>query len=94
MENARSYKGIEYIRISDLPRDQQDQVRNIVSVDLVIKIKTDTTLLPDCILYKDYVKWYETIYTKMSPAESGALPPGPPKVNFLSRLMHKLLPNP
>ena len=93
MEKARVYKGIEFVRISNLPKDQQDQIKNIVSPDLVIKIKTDKELLPDCIVYSDYVKWYANIYTKVSPVENGPVQPSTTKATFLSRIKHKLLPD-
>ena len=93
MEQARTYKGIEFIRISELPQDQQEQIRNIVSTDLVIKIKTDSELMSDCIVYNDYVKWYSSIYTKMSPAAEDPVQSKPARAKLLTRLKHRLLPD-
>ncbi|TRX58376.1 hypothetical protein FNH22_13585 [Fulvivirga sp. M361] len=93
MNKSLIYKGIEFVRISDLPEDQQTQIRNIVSADLVIKIKTDTELFSDCLLYKDYKHWFESIYTRMSPAEEEPSSKKPRKIGLLARLIHRLLPN-
>ncbi len=96
MQKARIYKGIEFIRISDLPEDQQDQIKQMDTVDLVIKILTEEGLLSDCVSYKDYVHWYSNIYTKVSPALEEKMEetkPEPTKVSFLNRLKNGLLPD-
>jgi len=51
------FKGIEFVRISSLTRDQQQQVWTSFDQEKIIKIIKDKTLLNDCILYKDYVNW-------------------------------------
>ncbi len=51
------YKGIEFIRISMLPTDQKEILISL-SPDKVIKILKDDVLLPDCILYSDYLAWF------------------------------------
>ncbi|MTI20811.1 hypothetical protein E1176_07250 [Fulvivirga sp. RKSG066] len=69
MQKVSIYKGIEYIRISQLPKEERDQIRNWLNIDTIIKIQTETELIPDGVVYKNYVHWYENIYTKISPAE-------------------------
>ena len=93
MNTSRVYKGIEFVRISDLPEDQQIQLKNIDSSDLIIKIRTETELLTDCLMYKDYQHWFTSIYTKMSPVVEDVTPPKTTKLNLLTRLIHRLLPN-
>jgi hypothetical protein len=53
------YKGISFVRLSDLPKDQkhvicQSEIRKI-------KIKTDSSVLTDCVQYLDYENWFESI---------------------------------
>lgn len=98
VQKARIYRGIEFIRISDLPEDEQHQIKQIQSTDLVIKILTDNGLFRDCVSYKDYTHWYNNIYTKVSPATDKdteeVKPQAPaPKVGFLTRLKNGLLPD-
>lgn len=70
MQKATNYKGIEYVRISELPKDQVDQFKKWLSHDMIIKILTPEQLMSDCVLFKDYKHWFETIYTELSPAET------------------------
>jgi len=69
MQEVSIYKGIEYIRVSQLPEEEKEQIRNWLNADLIIKIQTNKELLPDCVVYKNYVHWYENIFTKISPAD-------------------------
>lgn len=52
------YKGISYVRLSNLPKDQ----KQIMSQSAIpkIKIKTESSVLTDCVQYLDYEKWYES----------------------------------
>jgi hypothetical protein len=52
-----NFKGIEFVRISSLPKDQQEKVWSSLQRDKVIKILKDKALMNDCILYNDYVSW-------------------------------------
>lgn len=52
-----NFKGIEFVRISALPKDQQEKVWSSLERDKVIKILKDKALMNDCILYNDYVSW-------------------------------------
>lgn len=54
------YKGIEFIRITNLPADQKEIFLKNLSPDKVIKILKDNILINDCILYSDYVTWFKT----------------------------------
>lgn len=69
MIGAKTYRGIDYIRVRDLPEDQKDAIRNWLNEDLIIKIQTDSSLLVDCVLYKDYKDWFEKIYTPAVPGD-------------------------
>ncbi|MBL6447412.1 hypothetical protein JMN32_13930 [Fulvivirga sp. 29W222] len=63
MIEAKIYRGIEYVRISELPEDQKTSIKNWVNMDVVIKIQTETVLMSDCILFKDYEFWFKKIHT-------------------------------
>ncbi|MEQ8927175.1 MAG: hypothetical protein RLO81_15245 [Fulvivirga sp.] len=62
MKEARVYRGIEFIRISELPENQKEAIKSWATKDVVIKILIDDHLLSDCIQYKDYRVWFETVY--------------------------------
>lgn len=55
--NVERYKGIEFVRISSLPKEQQNQVWASFEREKIIKIVRDQSLLNDCILYDDFAAW-------------------------------------
>ena len=55
--NIERYKGIEFVRISSLPKEQQHQVWASFERAKIIKIVRDQSLLNDCILYHDFAAW-------------------------------------
>ena len=57
------YKGIEYIRISELPKDQSGQIVEWLSKGQVIKILTKEQLMEDCVQYADYSYWFDHVFT-------------------------------
>ena len=59
---AENYKGINYVRISSLPKEQSANLQASFNKNLIIKILRDGTLLQDCLQYDHYVAWYENIY--------------------------------
>lgn len=77
MVRAEEYKGIEYVRISNLPQDQADQIKGSRVIKKITILK-DETLMRDCISYNEYKSWYENYYQP-----SGAInaPLGSKKVN-------------
>jgi hypothetical protein len=60
--NARSFKGIEFIQISDLPPAQQEKILETIDHEFLIKILIDKKVLSNCIQYKDYEQWFEKYY--------------------------------
>ena len=54
---SENFKGIEFVRISSLPKDQQQQIWNTFQQEKIIKIIKEQALLNDCILYGDYQTW-------------------------------------
>lgn len=61
MEKAEIYKGIEFVRISNLPSDEQEQIA-VWSRGRKITILSEESLWRDCIQFRDYKEWYENHY--------------------------------
>ncbi len=55
--SAEVYKGIEFVRISNLPADQRTQIRATIDTSKIIKILRGKELLSDCIQVNDYAVW-------------------------------------
>jgi hypothetical protein len=51
------FKGIEFVRISNLPEEQRQRIWKSFQQDKIIKIVRDQALMNDCILYPDYQQW-------------------------------------
>ena len=56
------YKGINYIRISELPEKQKMFYAEDNHKMELIKINTGNQVYHDCILYNVYDSWYSSIY--------------------------------
>ena len=52
-----AYKGIEYIRISALPEEEQALIQKTLDPARIIKILRDKELLNDCVQTHDYRAW-------------------------------------
>lgn len=61
--SSRSYKGIEYIQLNDLPKDQQEKIKEALNEDAYIKLLIDKSIISNCIQYKDYERWFDCVYT-------------------------------
>ena len=62
------YKGIEYVQVSTLPSEQREKLLKTINQSLLIKILVDGKLVSNCLLFKDYEGWFESVYT--DPARS------------------------
>jgi len=62
MENPKLYKGIEYVQLDELPEEQQILIKESLNGALFVKILVNGKLHQDCILYKDYSYWFESVY--------------------------------
>jgi hypothetical protein len=56
---AKIFKGIEYVVVTDLPQGQQQRLLDTINQDLFIKIMIEGKIVSRCLQYKDYSKWYE-----------------------------------
>jgi len=62
--SAEIYKGIEFIRISNLPEDQKNQITQTIDRHKIIKILRGKELLPDCVQVQDYARWIDESFKK------------------------------
>lgn len=62
--SAETYKGIEFVRISNLPEDQKSQIRATIDHSKIIKILRDKELLNDCVQVNDYALWMKENFNK------------------------------
>lgn len=51
------YKGIEFVRISNLPKEQSESIKASFPKEKIIKILKDEVILRDCIQYHEYIEW-------------------------------------
>lgn len=58
------YRGIEYCVLRDLPADQQDRLKQSV-IEFIKILFEDGSMLDNCIQYKDYIFWYDTVMTEI-----------------------------
>lgn len=69
--NVEVYKGIEFVRISHLPKEQQVLIYQTDLSNKTIKILQGDTVISDCLQYRDYQEWYERYHiTKINAAVS------------------------
>ncbi len=61
------YKGIEFVRISNLTKEQSERIHASFPKEKIIKILRDEVILKDCIQYHDYHEWFRK-------SDQGALP--------------------
>jgi|PlaIllAssembly_1097288.scaffolds.fasta_scaffold2007258_1 hypothetical protein len=63
MTEREVYKGIEYVRISQLPKEQSVRIQASIPEEKIFKIlRDDEVLLEDCIQYRDYQDWFKRSY--------------------------------
>ena len=58
LAQPEQYKGISFVRISSLPGEQKAAFKDAPHHERVVKIIRDNALMNDCIIYEDYVQWY------------------------------------
>lgn len=57
--DAKIFKGIEYIQVSELPQSQREILTQTINPDLYIKLLIDGKIISGCLQYKDYSQWYQ-----------------------------------
>ncbi|MFN3840027.1 MAG: hypothetical protein ACK4RF_04900 [Cyclobacteriaceae bacterium] len=65
------YRGIEFVRLEDLPPSQQILLNSSPDFPERIKIRIQNKTIDNCIQYKDYEQWFYAVYKRsVAPAES------------------------
>jgi hypothetical protein len=72
---SKIYKGIEYIQFSDLPQDQQELLSKTLNQSIYINILVGEKILSDCIQFRDYVLWFDSIFLP-KPTAVNSIQPG------------------
>ena len=63
MTEREVYKGIEYVRISKLPKEQSARINASFPKEKIFKIlREDEVIINDCIQYCDYQDWFNKSY--------------------------------
>ena len=56
------YKGIQYVQVSALPVEQRERLLGTINKELLIKILVDGKIIGNCLQFKDYERWFESVY--------------------------------
>jgi alpha-ketoglutarate-dependent taurine dioxygenase len=64
MSQKEIYKGIEFVRISNLPKEQSEKIYAAFPKEKIIKILRDEVILRDCIQYHEYQEWFKETYQR------------------------------
>ena len=54
----RTFKGIEYIRLSSLPKQQAEALVKSLNPRTLVKIQMYEEIVEDCVLYEAYEVWF------------------------------------
>ena len=65
---SKSFKGIAYVQLNELPVVQQELISQTVHKDLFIKILIGEKIVGGCLQYSDYERWYSSVYRTNSAA--------------------------
>lgn len=58
--DAKIFKGIEYVQVSELPQAQREILLQTINPELFIKLLVDGKIISGCLQYKDYNIWYQS----------------------------------
>jgi hypothetical protein len=86
MIDSKIYKGIEYVQLNELPLTQREKITQSLSNELLIKIMIDGQIISDCLQYKDYSFWYNTVF---KPKSESLTEPASPLGKFETKLAFK-----
>lgn len=62
--SAETYKGIEFVRISNLPENERSHLMATIDNAKIIKILKGKELLHDCVQVIDYADWMKDNFNK------------------------------
>lgn len=81
------YRGISFVRLSDLPVEQQIALRLSPHHPERIKILIDGKIVDECIQYAAYSEWFTSVY-KVAQVE-GTYSTRKPEMSSATALVHK-----
>jgi hypothetical protein len=64
--NSKIYKGIEYVQLNELPSEQKERITESLHEEALIKILIDEKVVSNCIQYRYYELWFDTVYRKVA----------------------------
>jgi hypothetical protein len=59
---AKEYKGISYVKIDELPEAQLSLLKQTLNSNSYIKILNEEQAIIECLQYKDYARWYQSVF--------------------------------
>ena len=84
MIDSKIYRGIEYVQLDELPNAQREKISQTLNTDLFIKIMIDGKIISDCLQYKDYSYWYNSVFKQKAVVSNET-----PIVSFETKLVLK-----
>ena len=67
---AESYRGIEFIRLATLPKQQYELFSSWLDGESIISILIGTEMHRNCVQYSEYDHWFENVYKKNQSSET------------------------
>ncbi len=64
--SSKNYKGIEYVQLSELPAEQKERISQTLGEDDLIKILIDERIVRNCIQYRTYERWFDSVYRSVA----------------------------
>ena len=58
MVKSTIYKGIEFVTVSSLSKEERELFQKTFKRSLLIKILINDEIVHDCVQYKDYILWH------------------------------------
>lgn len=74
--DSKTFKGIEYVQVSELPQAQREILSQTINPELYIKLLIDGKIVSGCLQYKDYSKWYADQFQPHITAHEQSVVPG------------------
>ena len=59
---SRTYKGIDYIRLTELPDEQYLAFIEWIGNESIITIQVNGSSIKNCVQFSDYSYWYDSIF--------------------------------
>jgi hypothetical protein len=72
--DAKIFKGIEYVQVSELSQAQREILTQTINPDLFIKLLIDGKIIGGCLQYKDYNNWYQNHFQPRAIPTQAAAP--------------------